>query len=88
MPDEIGRVLWFVQLRLLVFGQALLDDFQLLKSIFEHGLFHVFLSDTDRREQDGFCGQGRSTAQAGRAARGLLNEKAKIQRICSGCSRA
>ena len=42
-------VLWFVQLCLLVFGQALLDDFQLLKSIFEHGLFRVFLSDTDRR---------------------------------------
>src|SRR6202453_1948092 len=50
-------LLWFVQLCLLVFGQALLDDFQLLKSIFEHRLFRVFLGNTDRRQQDGFCGQ-------------------------------
>jgi hypothetical protein len=43
-------VLWFVQLCLLVFGQALFDDFKLLKSIHEYGLFCVFLSDTDRRQ--------------------------------------
>jgi hypothetical protein len=39
----------FLHLCLLVFGQELLDDFRVLKSIFEHGLFYVFLSDTNRR---------------------------------------
>ena len=42
-------LVWLVQLCLLVFWQTLLDGFQFLKSIFEHGLFRVFLSDTDRR---------------------------------------
>src|SRR5580692_9908478 len=57
IPTPAKPVLWFVQPYLLVLGQVLLDDFQLLKSIFEHGLFRVFLSDTNRRQQDSFCGQ-------------------------------
>src|SRR3984957_2169508 len=57
IPTPAKPVLWFVQPYLLVLGQVLLDDFQLLKSIFEHGLFRIFLSDTNRRQQDSFCGQ-------------------------------
>src|SRR5580700_8286201 len=57
IPPPARPVLGFVQLCLLVFGQALPDDFQLLKSIFENGLFRVFLSDTDRRQQDGLRGE-------------------------------
>src|ERR1700729_368857 len=57
IPTPARPVLRFIQLYLLVSGKVLLDDFQLLKSIFEHGLFRVFLSDTDRRQQDSFCGQ-------------------------------
>src|SRR5579862_5912994 len=54
-PELLPRLLLLFQQSLLVFGQSLLHNFNLLKTVFEHGLFGVFLGDTDGCEQDCFC---------------------------------